>query len=48
MRGVYMIPGSGNFIVDAEEDAQNEEIKNRNKLDCGCKKHCRCDDRDDE
>lgn len=36
-----MIQGSGNYMVDAED---NEP---RRDLECGCRDYCRCDDADE-
>lgn len=33
--------GSGNFMVDQEEQQENK------KLDCGCKRVCTCDEGDE-
>ncbi len=39
-----MIPRSGNHL----EDALDDELNEKNKLDCGCVDRCKCDDDDDE
>lgn len=39
------VTGSGNFMVDAQDEA--EELENKITLDCGCKKYCTCDEGDE-
>lgn len=38
-------PRSGNFLVDAQDDWDDEQEKP--KKDCNCKGRCRCDDKED-
>jgi len=38
-----MIPGSGNYMVDQEDNEQRRRL-----LDCGCEGYCRCDDGEEE
>jgi hypothetical protein len=42
------IPGSGNHVVDNEDDAQLREEKEKFFLPCGCIRRCKCDERNDE
>ena len=38
------LPGSGNSIVDAHEQAERDEERARKIMDCGCKMgDCKCD-----
>lgn len=37
------LPGSGNHIVDAEDDAQHKVTR----LPCDCQGRCKCDDNDE-
>lgn len=42
------LPGSGNFVVDAQEEAEELEAQRLHTLSCGCYKRCTCDDTDEE
>lgn len=37
------LPRSGNSVVDAQDDAEEEAIRQLHTLDCGCYKRCSCD-----
>lgn len=39
---------SGNHIVDQFEEDLRREERERNRLDCGCYKYCKCDSSWDE